>query len=168
MIIKQDITTMHVDCIVNAANSSLLAGGGVCGAIFKAAGYFELTEECRKIGHCKTGSAVITKACNLKSIKYIIHAVGPIYNSNDTERVSKDLYKCYKKSLELMLDNDCYSIAFPLISSGIYGYPIEDAWKIALNACNAFLQEHNEDSISIYFTVINDYSYELGIKTLNN
>ena len=130
---KNDITKLNTDAVVNAANSGLQAGGGVCGAIFRAAGYEQLQDACDKIGHCRTGSAVITPAFNMKNNKYIIHAVGPCYfdgHSNEPEQ----LYSCYQASLELAKEKRCRSIGFPLISSGIFGYPMEEAWRIALAA----------------------------------
>ena len=128
---KNSITHISTDIIVNAANSSLAEGGGVCGAIFSAAGSSKLARECAKYGHCKTGGAVITSACDMKNAKYIVHAVGPIY-SGGTNGEPEQLYSCYKESLKLAMDNHCRSIGFPLISSGIFGYPHAEAWKIAL------------------------------------
>lgn len=116
-IVKADITTLETDCIVNAANSELLAGGGVCGAIFRAAGYAELTQACEKIGGCPTGSAVITPGFRLKA-QYIIHAVGPIWNGGQNGE-KKLLFSAYTDSLKLARENGCRTIAFPLISSGI-------------------------------------------------
>lgn len=163
---KIGITELEVDAIVNAANSQLLEGGGVCGAIFRDAGSNELTEACSKIGKCATGNAVITPGFNL-SAKYIIHAVGPIWqggNNNEAEL----LYNAYKNSLILAKENDCHSIAFPVISSGIYGYPKDKAWKIAIEACNNFLNDNSDYSINIIFAVLSDESKKLGEKTINN
>lgn len=156
--IKQtDITDLDVDAVVNAANRGLREGGGVCGAIFSKAGSRELTQACSKIGGCKTGSAVITPGFNLKA-KYIIHAVGPIWNGgNDNE--SELLYSAYASSLKLATENKCESIAFPLISSGIYGYPKDEAWKVALNACEDFIKENQ---IEITFAVLSDESKLMG------
>lgn len=156
--IKQtDITDLDVDAVVNAANSRLREGGGVCGAIFSRAGSSELAEACSKIGGCKTGSAVITPGFNLKA-RHIIHAVGPIWNGgNDNE--AELLYNTYASSLKLAKENKCESIAFPLISSGIYGYPKEEAWKIALDACMDFIKENQ---IEITFAVLSDKSKAMG------
>ena len=113
------ITDLATDAIVNAANEGLWAGGGVCGAIFRAAGHDRLQEACNKIGHCDTGSAVITPGFRLKA-KYVIHAVGPVWRGgNDHE--PKLLYGAYYRALELAMENSCASIGFPLISAGIFG-----------------------------------------------
>jgi len=154
-IVFKDITKMKVDAIVNAANSDLVAGGGVCGAIFNKAGLKELSLECLKIGHCDTGKAVITSGCKLDA-KYIIHAVGPIYKNGYFEE-DKKLYSCYIESLKLASEYHCESIAFPLISSGIYGYPLEEAFNIAMKACKDYLKDHG---IQIYFTFIDPEQFE--------
>lgn len=163
---KIGITELNTDAIVNAANSQLLEGGGVCGAIFNEAGSMELTDACSKIGGCATGEAVITPGFNL-SAKYIIHAVGPIWqdgNNNEPEL----LYNAYKNSLILAMENDCHSIGFPVISSGIYGYPKDKAWKKAIEACTDFINDNPDYHIDIIFAVLSDESKELGEKTLNN
>ena len=157
---KISITDLDTDAIVNAANDGLWAGGGVCGAIFKAAGHEQLQAACNKIGHCDTGSAVITPGFKLKA-KYIIHAVGPVWqggNSNESEL----LCNAYRQSLILAKENDCRTIAFPLISSGIYGYPKNKAWKIAINACSEFLNENPDYDLEITFAVLSDESKQLG------
>lgn len=159
-----DITELDVDAIVNAANSGLREGGGVCGAIFRKAGSVELADACSEIGHCKTGNAVITPGFNLQS-KYVIHAVGPIWQGGDNNEAEL-LYSAYEKSLELAKENDCRSIAFPLISSGIYGYPKRQAWEIAIQACNDFLKNNKNYTINIIFAVLSDESKEMGEKTL--
>ena len=137
-----DITTLNVDVIVNAANSELLAGGGVCGAIFAAAGVDDLSAACAEIGTCATGSAVITPAFGLEEvgIKHIVHAVGPIWDvdENDLEsqgRLDEQLAGAYRSSLELADTVGAESIAFPAISTGIYGFPVERAAKIAASSC---------------------------------
>ena len=166
MEVKQiDITELDVDVIVNAANSQLLEGGGVCGAIFREAGSIELTNACSEIGSCETGNAVITPGFDLQA-KYIIHAVGPIWQGgNDNE--SELLYNAYKHSLELAKENNCFSIGFPLISSGIYGYPNEQAWEIAIQACRDFIKNNPDYNINIIFAVLSDESKELGENVLN-
>ena len=158
---KKSITDLDTDAIVNAANEDLWAGGGVCEAIFRAAGYEKLEDACYAIGHCDTGSAVITPGFDLKA-KYIIHAVGPIWDGGDKGEPGK-LYGAYRKSLELALENGCSSIGFPLISSGIYGYPKEKAWRVAIGACRDFLRNNEMD---IIFAVLDDRSVEAGQKTL--
>ncbi len=144
-IVRNDITKMKVDSIVNAANPALQMGGGVCGAIFSAAGSDQLQAECDRIGGCETGAAVMTSGYNLPA-NYIIHTVGPIWHggNNDEPRL---LHNCYINSLALALQHDCRSIAFPLISSGIYGYPKDQALKVATAAITEFLLEHD---ITVY------------------
>lgn len=163
---KISITDVDTDCVVNAANSSLAAGGGVCGFIFKAAGYAELTSACEEIGHCDTGSAVITPGFAMKS-KYIIHAVGPIWNGgrNNEEKL---LYSCYQRSMELVMENDCHSIAFPLISAGIYGYPKEEAWKVAIKSVNDFLSAHPDYDIDVIFAVLDNEILAMGNKIFSS
>ena len=161
---KRDITSLCVDCIVNAANSRLAPGGGVCGAIFKAAGYRELQEACEAIGHCDTGDAVITPAFKLPS-NYIIHAVGPIWNGGFA-REKELLANCYRNALRIAFENNCHSIAFPLISSGIFGYPKEEAWDIAIRTIYTFLDAHTSYGMRVIIAVIDDESLILGQKRL--
>ena len=127
-----DITSLHVDCIVNAANAQLQHGGGVCGAIFAAAGAKELQEACDRHKYCPTGEAVLTPAFRLPA-KYIAHAVGPVWNGGNRNE-EQLLYNCYQNSMKLAHQKNCHSIAVPLISSGIYGYPAEQAWRVAIRA----------------------------------
>lgn len=129
-LINADITTLNVDAIVNAANNDLLPGGGVCGVIYSKAGYDELYKSCLEIGHCNTGESVITPGFNLPS-KYIIHTVGPVYRDG-SHNESKLLESCYLNSLDLAKQNYIHSIAFPLISSGIYGYPKKRHMKLLI------------------------------------
>ena len=133
---KISITELDTDAIVNAANSGLMMGSGVCGAIFRAAGAVKLQAACWKIGHCKTGGAVITPGFNLKA-RNVIHAVGPVWHGGHKGE-PEDLYNAYKSSLTVAKDNDLHSIAFPLISAGIYGYPLDQAWERALTACSDY------------------------------
>ena len=162
---KVSITKLDTDAIVNAANKGLQAGGGVCGAIFSAAGYDQLQKACNIIGHCKTGSAVITPGFNLKA-KYIIHAVGPRWKDGK-HKEPELLYSAYYKSLELAIAHDCKSIGFPLISSGIFGYPVQKAWYQACDACKDFLDKHEDISLDIIFAVLNDDILKTGRKVLN-
>lgn len=161
---KIGVTKLYVDAVVNAANSHLQAGSGVCGAIFKEAGYAKLQAACDKIGHCDPGSAVITPGFGLKA-KYIIHAVGPIWNDGDHGE-PQQLYGCYREALKLAVKNDCHSIAFPLISAGIFGYPKDKAWRKALQACHDFLKQNPGVKIDIFFAVLDDTILKLGEKTL--
>ncbi len=134
-IIQGDITQIQADAIVNAANTDLAMGGGVCGAIFRAAGIDALTDACNKAGFCQTGSAVITPAFNIYGARYIIHAVGPVYDRYAPEEAASLLRSAYRSAIRLAAEHDCASIAFPAISTGIYGYPLEDACREAVAVC---------------------------------
>lgn len=162
---KKSITELEVDAIVNAANSELQHGGGVCGAIFGAAGPRELQAACDKIGGCKTGDAVITPGFRLPS-KYVIHAVGPIWHGGERGE-PEQLYSAYKRSLEVAKDNGLHSIAFPLISAGIYGYPQSQAWERALTACQDYINANKDYEIEIIFAVIDDDILAKGKKTMS-
>ncbi|KAJ6494692.1 hypothetical protein C8R47DRAFT_1116813 [Mycena vitilis] len=146
-----DITVMEVDSIVNAANRSLLGGGGVDGAIHAAAGR-KLLEECRTLGGCETGDSKITAAYKLPS-KTIIHTVGPVYSRSDVETRAQQLESCYRTSLSLAVDRNLKHIAFPSISTGIYGYPIEDATHIALDVVRRFCDSDGSKLDRIIFVV---------------
>ena len=134
-VIQGDITTIEADAIVNAANSALKAGGGVCGAIFRAAGVEALTQACDAIGNCPTGEAVITPAFGIKTARTIIHAVGPVYSSHSPEKARNLLRSAYRAAIRLAAAQGCRSIAFPAISTGIYGYPLDDACREAADVC---------------------------------
>ncbi len=148
-IVWNDITKLPVDAIVNAANSRLAPGGGVCGAIFAAAGYEKLDRACRAIGGCPTGEAVITPGFDLPA-KHVIHTVGPIWQGG-AQGEPAQLRSCYIHSLELAAANGCASIAFPLISSGIYDYPREEALRIAQEAIEHFLENHDMQVYLVLF-----------------
>ncbi|MBI9065884.1 MAG: O-acetyl-ADP-ribose deacetylase [Salinivirgaceae bacterium] len=163
-ILKSDITQLDVDAIVNAANESLLGGGGVDGAIHRAAGR-ELLYECETLNGCKTGDAKITKGYNL-SAKHVIHTVGPIWRGGENNEAEL-LANCYKKSLELAANNSLKTIAFPNISTGIYGYPKSDAAEIALNEVLRFLN-HNESLSKVIFAIFDDENFELYKKLYKN
>lgn len=163
-LVKGDITKMQVDAIVNAANTSLLGGGGVDGAIHRAAGP-ELLEECKMLEGCSTGQAKITKGYSLPA-KYVIHAVGPVWRGgNKGER--KLLASCYLTSLKLALEKGVKTIAFPAISCGVYGYPLSQAAMIAVKETANFLELHDEiDAVS--FVCFDDSVYEAYQKALDS
>ena len=161
---KGDLTTFDTDTIVNAANEGLMAGGGVCGAIFRAAGVQELQEACDRIGHCDTGSAVITPGFRLKA-KYVIHAVGPVWSGGRFGEADK-LRGAYRSSLERAKENGCASIGFPLISAGIFGYPADLAWKEAVCACREGREQNPETDIDIVFADLDDRKLAIGREAL--
>ncbi len=136
-VIEGDITRVDADAIVNAANFELVEGAGVCGAIFRAAGREQLASACRPLAPCPTGVSVITPAFGIRSAKYIIHAVGPIYSRYAPEEAARLLRSAYHSSIRLAAQHGCRSIAFPAISTGVYGYPLEEACREAVAACQA-------------------------------
>jgi O-acetyl-ADP-ribose deacetylase len=164
---RGDITRFAVDVIVNAANTSLLGGGGVDGAIHRAAGP-QLLAECRTIGGCPTGEARITGGYNLPA-RFVIHTVGPVYYSTTPEKAAKLLRRCYENSLALAAQNGVEQIAFPAISCGVYGYPIDKACRVAIDAAIRFLETESvvNNVIFVLFsegdrTVYADYLARLG------
>lgn len=154
---KGDITRLAVDAIVNAANCSLLGGGGVDGAIHRAAGR-GLLEECRTLGGCRTGEAKITKGYNLPA-RYVIHTVGPVYSGRESD--AEKLSSCYRNSLELAYEHGLHSIAFSAISTGVYGYPFEEAADIAVATVKKWLSEHPEYDIEVIFSCFGEKAYEI-------
>ncbi len=152
-LVKGSVVDMHVGAIVNAANTSLLGGGGVDGAIHRAAGP-DLLKECRTLNGCKTGEAKITGAYNISYADHIIHTVGPVYGGkkSDADRLSN----CYRNSLDLAFENGCTSIAFPGISTGVYGYPLNEAAKVSLLAAVRWLDAHPDAVMNIYFCCFKD------------
>ena len=157
---KIGITKLDTDAVVNAANSGLWEGGGVCGYIFHDAGSKQMTEACNAIGHCDEGSAVITPGFNLPA-KYVIHAVGPRWSGGNNNE-PKLLYSAYMKSLIIAKENGIHSIGFPLISAGIFGYPIDKAWDRAIKACNDFIESNPDYEIDIVFAVLDDNIKKIG------
>lgn len=157
-LLKGDITKVNTDAIVNAANRTLLGGGGVDGAIHRAAGQ-ELLEECRTLNGCETGEAKITKAYKLPC-KYVIHTVGPVWHGG--KKSEKELLgKCYWNSMVIAKENEIKSIAFPAISTGVYGYPKRPAAKIAVDTVKKFMEQFPETVEDIYFVVFDEESLKI-------
>ena len=162
-LLEADITLQDTDAIVNAANHSLLGGGGVDGAIHRAAGA-ELLAECRTLGGCKTGEAKITKGYNL-SARHVIHTVGPIYRDGMHDEPEL-LANCYTNSLRKALSNGLKTIAFPSVSTGAYGYPIEEAAEIALKTVAEFLEDHTE-IIEVRFCLFGQRAYNVFCQAMS-
>ncbi|CAD5234991.1 unnamed protein product [Bursaphelenchus xylophilus] len=166
--LKGDITKLDVDVIVNAANRSLLGGGGVDGAIHRAAGP-RLLEECKTLGGCQFGEAKITKGYDLPYAKFIIHTVGPIIRSNTVSDEQRELLRnCYWNSLELAKKYNLKSIAFPCISTGVYSFPQDLACDIVIDTANDWIRKNSDYIIHIIFCLFNDIDVELYKKKLGD
>ena len=162
-IVCGDITKADTDAIVNAANENLLGGGGVDGAIWTAAGIREMFEQCKDLGGCEPGDAKITDGCNLPA-RYVIHAVGPRYYQLDEKESERLLRSCYKRAFELARENGCKTIAFPAISCGVFGYPLDDAIIVAYDACISSGSDF--DIIDLIFLF--DEDYDKAVETIKS
>ena len=164
-IVRQDITKMEVDAIVNAANTELLKGGGVCGAIFRAAGASDMQAACDKLAPIRTGDAVITPGFKLPA-KYVIHAAGPVYRSREKEKCEARLRSAYVNALKRAVENGCTSVAFPLISSGIFGYPKEEALKVATSVIREFLDGLKDDDMDVILVIYDKRAFAVSQELL--
>lgn len=149
--VRGDITRITADAIVNAANTALGQGGGVCGAIFRAAGSDDLARACRAIGQCPTGAAVTTPAFAITSARWIIHAVGPVFHDHSPEEARRLLRSAYASAVDEALRHGSASIAFPAISTGIYGYPLEPACREAADECATLAAKHGLTILLVAF-----------------
>jgi len=161
-IVRGDITQQHVDVIVNAANSTLLGGGGVDGAIHRAAGP-RLLEECRKLGGCATGGAKLTGAYDLPA-KYVVHTVGPVWRGGEHGEAEL-LASCYRNALQLARQRRCQTIAFPAISCGVYGYPLDQAARVSLVAVRDDLSKHDEPAM-VRWVLFDAAAYDAWIQAV--
>jgi O-acetyl-ADP-ribose deacetylase (regulator of RNase III) len=165
-VVRGDITTQEVDAIVNAANNSLLGGGGVDGAIHRVAGP-ELLEECRRIGGCPTGEARITRAYRLPS-RYVIHTVGPVWSGGSSGEAEL-LASCYTNTLSLAREHQCRVVAFPAISCGVYGYPLDEAAQVAVRAVTTFFQKNGVDHPeTVRWVMFDEAAYAAWVSTLSS
>jgi O-acetyl-ADP-ribose deacetylase (regulator of RNase III) len=164
-LVEGDITAQNTDAIVNAANPSLLGGGGVDGAIHRAAGP-ELLAECRTLGGCRTGEAKITKGYRLKA-RHVIHTVGPVYHREGPARSAELLTSAYRRSLEVASENNLRSVSFPSISTGAYGYPLEEAAPIALQTAIDYLEAHTGIEL-VRFVLYGQRAYQAYEKALQS
>ncbi len=162
LIARQDITKMKTDAIVNAANTGLQMGGGVCGAIFYAAGPSRMQQACDALAPIETGQAVITPGFNLPC-RFVIHTAGPVYDRQNAEQCRRQLASCYRSSLQLASGNHCQSLSFPLISSGIYGYPKEEALQVAVDTISQYLKEHE---LTVYITIFDTIDVNKNLSSL--
>lgn len=163
-LVIDDITRLNVDVIVNAANRTLLGGGGVDGAIHRAAGS-GLFEECKTLGGCATGEAKMTGSHNIKNVKAIIHTVGPIYAGTPAD--AEALHRCYVNSLNLAKENGFHSIAFPSISTGVYGYPLKAAAEVSFKAVSTWLSENEDYPIEVVFCCYHQGGFHVYQQVMN-
>lgn len=165
-IVRDDITRLDVDAIVNAANTSLVMGGGVCGAIFSAAGIEQMQQACAGLGPIATGEAVITPGFALPA-RHVIHVAGPVYSRQSPEQSEQLLRAAYHNALQLAVDSGCESIAFPLISSGIYGYPKDQALSVARDSIRKFL-DRQEAELDVRLVIFDKSAYQLSQQLLDD